>query len=218
MNTKDKYLELIEKYKDGGMTPAEEKEFLKRIGEEPELAVEFELRMRIEKEWRASGQYESVKKMVSRSVNEEIGVIRRNRLILRIAASFLVLATLGSLFYLFNPSTKDNGIMQNSKEMPAVASIDSTDTYSGPELALPSDNSVISINDSVLFRRHNAGIKSRINIISLPDNIIILSRDFQPGEMEFTIRPGFFKPGEYLWYIDSTNVTWHFKIKNGEQK
>jgi len=216
--------ELIEKYLEGGMSPSEVKDFLARVNSEPELADKLAFRRKLEMEWKAAAKYQSIKKQVARVINMEKAEAGKNRLIWMVAASVVVLATIGSLFFFINPSPGEkNDILASGdslinqgetiskpfyKEMPVLASIDSVRTSQVTSQV----HSVFSENDTIILQWIPAGIKNHLYIFSLPDSTLVLSWELQPGLDEYLITPGSFKPGDYMWYINTPSRICQFSI------
>lgn len=213
---------LIEDFLDGKLSAVDEDSFRDRLKTDEEFAHLYNFRFKIAEDWQKATEYEQAKqqaKSLIKSVKR-----KKNRIIIiySLAASLTLLIAIPGIIF-FNKQINNTANTTNNKEQGGEkrykthielqenkASINYLDTII---LVSPVNNSIIRLNDSIIFKWtppadsiENLIIENRIN------GKIILDNKITKGMEIFGLPPSFLPVGEYSWYIKRLSTKGSFRI------
>jgi len=224
----DKYLddnERIEAYLESSMNNADKFSFEIRLAQEPALAKQLAQRRLIQNSWVHANEHDHLKKRIQNVILNEKRTTASYRKVLLIAASFILLAAVGTVLVLTadkktpNPgianktdqvNQSDKSIVPDENQMDEFAAIDSvasTINYS------PNNNDTFLESDSIRFQMPLTEGKVQLKIYSFPGKYLAKEVTIPTGSKEYYLMPFSLKKGKYYWTISGHDAQYSFTVK-----
>ena len=222
-------IDLVERFLEGSLSDNELDAFDQRLKTDTTLAGILAQRKLLQASYFEASERHDLKKQIRLAVNDEkrkMSNLKRNAWL--IAASFTILAGIGTFFIMQSRQSSDNNLVSqgnNSQEDEVVAAkqnkiaeYGSVDTFNKQSKInvidfLPVDGTVFNQKDTILFF---LPVMNEKDVLIIYDNAgsVIKKVSFQPGNEEYKILPYTLKPGEYAWnHLLDQSKKHYFSIK-----
>jgi hypothetical protein len=218
-------IDRIEDYLDGSMTPAEASEFQSRLESDPQLAELYHQRLKLQHTWKASEPYLPIHKMVRSAMIRERSSMNFRRIILLVAASFVVLIGLGSVLLFILPEkpeekmqlavTTDTIHGPQQTGIPKYGKVDTISSAKSGEIILlsPAESAIYYQGDTIHFRWKAASGNQDLIIRGKHNDSVIFKMNLPLGTGEAQFETRDLKKGTYWWYINDRTIQREFIIK-----
>lgn len=215
--------DLIERFLEGSLDEKERDAFHERIKTDDAFADTFEQRKLLQLSYiEASKRHE-----LKRHLRSVITDVKRKKTTLRkvwlVAASFIILAGIGSFFLLQTRQSSNNNMAKQDENIVIgkknqIEEYGSVDTFNKKSTSnaitfLPVDGTVFYQKDTILFFLPVMDEKDTL-IIYDKSGAIIKKITIKPHSSEYKLLPYMLKPGEYSWNHSFDETVKHsFSIK-----
>ena len=227
MNKQLSDTDLIERYLDGSLNDEELNLFNERTKTDKSLNDALAERIRFQKSYIEASKQLKLKSNIKLVVSKQKRKASEQRKVWFLAASFLILAGIGSFLYLQNKPSANNPIAkqenQNQQDQVVtgkenkIGEFGSVDEYNNPdknsEFFLPADGAVFNQHDTILFSRENAFRNEILIITNKTTGSISKKVTIESGFTEYKVFPYSLKPGLYTWSLSRDSVAHSFRIK-----
>ena len=226
-NNKTDYHDWIEQYLDGKLTEQENERFRHSLASDPELALQYQIRIKLAENWAKTKEYGSTRQIISETIREAKSE-KKNRLFAwSIAASFLVLLSVSGILVLTGPGSKQAQMANNdekteSQYVPQLKQAEEkASVFFMGELKLisPVQGKLCNKNDSIVFLwNSDVDAISNLTIENQKSGKTIYREKIKIAAKRFVLEKKILPEGEYSWYIEGFQVKEKFKVILGENK
>ena len=215
-------IDLIEKYLEGSLSENEETAFQERLANDDVFADTFAERKLLQEVFIEESVRSNIKKTISTAMAEEKRKTKVNRRIWMAAATFILLAAIGSVL-IYNssermpkeeyaseqtsPETEDREATQKkSNSMEEYSNIDILVRKESVDDFFPDELTVLKANDTIIFKWPSS-LNERYLTIYNSKGELVKKATIKKKIKEFTLLPGVLKPGIYYWkFINDTTL------------
>ena len=224
---KTDYHDWIEKYLDGKLTKEEKIKFQHSLATNPELAEQYQIRIKLAENWTNAKDYGNTRKLISKSITEAKSEKKNRLFVWSIAASFLVLLSVSGIVMFSTRTSKETIQAKNSQETesPVVPQIKHAEEkasihfYGALKLISPVSNQLCNRNDSIVFT-WNSDVEAETNLtIENQNNEKTVYREkIKVNAQKFVLEKNFLHEGEYQWFLEGFPEKAKFKIVSGKKQ
>jgi len=224
---KTDYQDWIEQYLDGKLTGEEKIKFQHSLATNPELAEQYQIRIKLAENWINAKNYGNTRKLISKSITVAKSE-KKNRLFAwSIAASVLVLLSVSGIVVFTNQTSKETIQAKNSQKneslvVPQIRHAEekaSIHFYGALKLISPISNQLCNRNDSIVFTwNSDVDADTRLTIENQMNGKTVYREKIKINAKRFVLEKKFLPEGEYSWYIEGFQVKEKFKVISVEVK
>ena len=231
MKNYNNYPEIIEKYLEGTLSASEREDFEDRLKKDPKLSEELSSRQLIQENWVKATRKVEVRNHIRRVIKtEKSGLISRNLFWLSVAASFLIILGISSLyFYQRGQNVSDREFLSNgnnslSKESFITGKQAEIKEYGSIEYAgenrniafnrlLPKNGAIYQATDTITFVWPAASFENEEPLIITDENgEKVVEIKLRNGAIGYKLLPSRLKPGTYTYILQPKALNYKFSI------
>lgn len=221
--------DLIERYLEGSLNEKESKAFDERTMTDATFLLAFLKRKLLQESYIKATKHLKSKNQIRLIVADEKRKTANRKKAWLVAASFIILAGIGSFIYYESKQPTSNGnltkqdikpqkdeiVSGKENKIAEYGSLDSLDKQNSNSVVafLPPEGTVFNQNDTIWFSQKNA---TAFDFLTITDKsgLVIKKVTVQSGRSEYQVLPFALKPGTYSWYFSQEKGERHsFKIK-----
>lgn len=203
-------IELIERFLEGTLNDQEKEAFLARVESEPEFAKKFSARKLLQETYTEATKRIELKKKIRSVVDEEKRKVSNQRKIWLVAASLIVIATIGSLLiynsrtnkqenqYAKEQNSSDQAVQGKQNRMGEYGNMDVVVRNAAVDDFFPDEFTELKSTDTICFRWPST-LTERFLTIYNSKGQLVKKVTIKKKVKEYVLMPGILEPGVYFW-------------------